>query len=109
MNTSLTAHMSPATLTALRRASVRATLAPSVHNTQPWQFVLDGPQLDLYADPSRQLGVVDPYGRELLMSCGCALLNARAALAADGLGIHVARFPDPTDPTPSDPEVPCHA
>lgn len=26
--------------TALRRAAVRATLAPSVHNTQPWRFVL---------------------------------------------------------------------
>jgi DNA-binding NarL/FixJ family response regulator len=26
---------------ALRRAAVRATLAPSVHNTQPWRFVLE--------------------------------------------------------------------
>jgi hypothetical protein len=35
---------------ALRRAAVRATLAPSVHSTQPWRFVIGRDVLELYAD-----------------------------------------------------------
>jgi hypothetical protein len=83
---------------ALRRAAVRATLAPSVHNTQPWHFVLRDNTLDVYADRSRQLLVLDPRGRQLVISCGCALFNARTSLAASGLTVRVERFPDPNDP-----------
>lgn len=83
---------------ALRRAAVRATLAPSVHNTQPWRFALDHNRLDLYADPSRQLRVLDPTGRQLTVSCGCAVFNARVALAAAGVEVRVERFPDPDRP-----------
>lgn len=67
------------------RAVVRAaSLAPSIHNTQPWRWVRAGGGLDLYADPGRQLTVADPAARQLLLSCGAALLNAR--LAIRGLG-----------------------
>src|ERR1700761_558817 len=83
---------------ALRQAAVRATLAPSVHNTQPWRLVIDGPVLSIRADRSRQLRVLDPTGRQLVLSCGCALFNARVALAAAGLDARVERFPDPGDP-----------
>ena len=39
-----------------RRAVVRATLAPSVHNTQPWRFAADGgPRISLHADVERRL------------------------------------------------------
>jgi len=79
--------------TALRRAAVRATLAPSVHNTQPWRFHLRRDVLDICADRTRQLSVLDPTGRQLIISCGCALFNARASLAADGTHITVQRFP----------------
>lgn len=79
--------------TALRRAAVRATLAPSVHNTQPWRFHLRRDALDIYADRSRQLNVLDPTGRQLILSCGCALFNARASLAADNARVTVQRFP----------------
>ncbi len=82
----------------LRRAAVRATLAPSVHNTQPWRFVIGHGTLDIHADSSRQLQVLDPSGRQLTISCGCALLNARASLAADGYGATVRRLPDVADP-----------
>ena len=44
----------------LRRAAIRATLAPSVHNTQPWRFVVRGDGLDMLADWSRRLTVLDP-------------------------------------------------
>jgi nitroreductase len=38
---------------ALRRAVVRATRAPSVHNTQPWRFVLTPDALEVWADWTR--------------------------------------------------------
>jgi len=82
-------------LTALRRAAVRATLAPSVHNTQPWRMHLAEDRLDLFADLSRQLLVLDPTGRQLFISCGCALMNARVAVAGAGAGLVVRRFPNP--------------
>jgi nitroreductase len=77
----------------LRRAVARATLAPSVHNTQPWRFVIRGETLEIHADRSRQLHVLDPTGRHMTISCGCALFNARVALAASGYEVTVDRFP----------------
>jgi hypothetical protein len=80
------------------RAAVRASLAPSVHNTQPWRYAVSRGSLELYADQTRRLRVLDPRGRQLVISCGCALLNARVALAAAGYDAHVQRFPDTTRP-----------
>ena len=77
---------------------VRATLAPSVHNTQPWRFVLRPGVLDVYADRSRQLLVLDPTGRQLHLSIGCAAFNARVSLAASGTSPAVRRLPDPAQP-----------
>jgi nitroreductase len=78
--------------TALRRAAVRATLAPSVHNTQPWSLRLTKDDaLQVHADLSRQLRVLDPNSRQLTISCGSALFNARVSLAGDGIGAQVHR------------------
>jgi hypothetical protein len=82
----------------LTSAVADAALAPSVHNTQPWRFVIEDGSLHLYSDPSRRLPVMDPSGRQLLISCGCALLNVRASVAADGYTGHVTRFPNPSEP-----------
>ena len=79
----------------LRRAAVRATLAPSVHNTQPWRLHITGGRLDVCADPSRRLRVLDPLGRQLLISCGCAVMNARVSVAASGAAAAVQRPPHP--------------
>lgn len=76
---------------ALQRAAVRATLAPSVHNTQPWRFVIGDEVLVIHADLSRQLHVLDPTCRQLIISCGCAVFNARVSLAADGYAAEVER------------------
>jgi hypothetical protein len=84
---------------ALRRAAVRATLAPSVHNTQPWRLELRPNELRLFADETRRLRVLDPTGRQMTISCGCALLNARVALAAAGYESVVERLPDPGNPS----------
>ncbi|MEP7178385.1 MAG: hypothetical protein ABI775_04815, partial [Pseudonocardiales bacterium] len=79
---------------ALRAAAQRAILAPSVHNTQPWRFVIDSGRLEIYADRARLLTVLDPTGRQLHLSIGCALLNARVSLAASGYPSRVLRLPD---------------
>jgi nitroreductase len=83
---------------ALEEAVDRGRLAPSVHNTQPWTFVLFPDRVELRADRTRQLPVLDPHGRELVLSIGAALLNVRAALAARRFAADVARLPSPDDP-----------
>ena len=79
---------------ALRRAAARAALAPSVHNTQPWRFVVDHSELEIYADYARQLRVLDPTCRQLIISCGCALFNTRVSLAHQQYDAHVKILPD---------------
>jgi nitroreductase len=75
-----------------------AVLAPSGHNTQPWLFKIDGGAVELYADRSRALPVVDPDDRELTSSCGAALLHLRVALRHFGYMGTINPFPDPEDP-----------
>ncbi len=80
-----------------RRIVELACGAPSVHNTQPWLWRVGPTRIDLFADRSRQLTVADPTGRNLVMSCGAALHQARVAAAALGLAAEVVRLPDPDD------------
>jgi acetolactate synthase regulatory subunit len=79
---------------ALRRAAIRGTRAPSIHNTQPWRFELQHGHLDIVADRSRQLEILDPTGRQLTISIGCALFNARVSLAATQVNPVIARLPE---------------
>jgi hypothetical protein len=76
-----------------------AIWAPSVHNTQPWWFAARGAELALHADPRRQLGVADPAGREMLISCGAALFTAKLALRSLGFVAETRVLPDPADPS----------
>ncbi len=78
----------------LRKAVVLAAQAASVANTQPWHFEISPNHVDVYADRSVQLGALDPVGRQLVMSVGCALFNARVAIAAAGGGAKVILFPE---------------
>jgi nitroreductase len=57
-----------------------AVLAPSRHNAQPWLFKVDGDTVELYADRSRSLPVMDPDDRELTIGCGAALANLIIAI-----------------------------
>lgn len=82
----------------LRFALRYAVLAPSSHNTQPWRFLVDGDTVALCADRLRALPVADPYDRELVISCGAALMNLRIALAHLGLPYAITLFPSPDDP-----------
>src|SRR6266545_2243593 len=57
-----------------------AVAAPSLHNSQPWRFRIRNGGVDVYADRTRQLEVIDPSGRELLISVGAAVFNLRVAI-----------------------------
>ncbi|WP_199434654.1 Acg family FMN-binding oxidoreductase [Qaidamihabitans albus] len=72
--------------------------APSVHNSQPWQWRIGGRTLHLYADPRRRLREADPDGHDLVLSCGAALHHLRVAFAALGWRTDVHRLPNPAEP-----------
>ena len=91
----------PGPLTAAEVAAyvvAAAVWAPSVHNTQPWWFSVAGQEMSLYADAGRQLGVADPRGREMMISCGAALFTARLALRSLGYIPETSVLPDPGRP-----------
>ena len=77
-----------------------ASRAPSVHNTQPWRWRVDGASLHLYSDAGRQLPNIDPDGRDLMLSCGAALHHCVVAFAAVGWLSKVTRLPNPGRPQP---------
>ncbi|MGX6607089.1 Acg family FMN-binding oxidoreductase [Micromonosporaceae bacterium Da 78-11] len=83
---------------ALKDAATAAGSAPSILNTQPWQWQVHGDELELSVDRRRTLEVTDPDGRAAILSCGVALHHARVSLAADGWHTTVTRFPDSAQP-----------
>jgi nitroreductase len=74
-----------------------ACRAPSLHNSQPWQWVFKAGQLRLFLDPSRVTDT-DRSAREALISCGAALDHLRVAMAVASWQSHVERFPDAQNP-----------
>ncbi|MEV0220386.1 nitroreductase family protein [Streptomyces sp. NPDC050704] len=77
-----------------------AVAAPSIHNTQPWRFRLDPDTvtLEIRAVAERGLRHIDPTGRALHLSAGCALLNLRVAVAHFGWGPVTRLLPRPDEP-----------
>lgn len=82
----------------IRDAVMLAGRAPSLHNSQPWRWVVDGARLQLWADTSRLMYATDPTGRELTLSCGAVLDHLRVAMAAAGWDSATERLPDPSEP-----------
>lgn len=75
-----------------------ATAAPSLHNSQPWRFRCRDGGVDVYADRRRQLQLIDPVGRGLLMSIGAAVFNLRLAMHSRSWVPAIQVFPDVHDP-----------
>ncbi|HEX6931069.1 MAG TPA: hypothetical protein VF162_02915 [Streptosporangiaceae bacterium] len=74
-----------------------AARAPSILNTQPWQFRVTPATIELFADPDRKLSS-DMTGREMVISCGAALYGLRLAIRAIGYQPVVRLLPDPMQP-----------
>jgi nitroreductase len=75
-----------------------AVLAANAHNAQPWLFAVTPDRIDLFADPTRTLGAMDPLLREMHISLGCALENLVLAGPPNGLAPTVTLLPAPADP-----------
>lgn len=75
-----------------------AGLAPSMHNTQPWRFEINGPVIDVILDEERTLPAEDRSGRMILIGLGAATFNLRVAAAMLGYESTFATEPDPDRP-----------
>jgi len=82
----------------IRAAVATACRAPSLHNSQPWQWRLVGDRLDLHAEATRAVPVADPLGRQMVISCGTVLNHFEVAITGYGVAAVVERLPDPADP-----------
>lgn len=82
----------------IRDAVMLASRAPSLHNSQPWRWVVEDTRMHLWADPRRMMPATDRTGRELTLSCGAVLDHLRVAMAAAGWESDTERLPDPSEP-----------
>jgi nitroreductase len=72
--------------------------APSMHNTQPWRFEINGPVIDVLLDADRTLPAADPGNRFIRVGLGAAAFNLRVAAAMLGHETTIAIDPDPATP-----------
>ncbi|SEC65511.1 Nitroreductase family protein [Amycolatopsis tolypomycina] len=82
----MTAALTTEQIGVLARAVSRA---PSVHNSQPWQLLIRGTEVDLIERREVELRRHDPLGRDRVLSCGAALTNLELAVRALGRDCHV--------------------
>jgi hypothetical protein len=82
----------------LVRAVEAAIRAPSLHNSQPWQFRLRDGAVEVLLDPERRLEFADHSGWGARLAGGAAVYNARLALTELGLPPQVRLHPDPGEP-----------
>ncbi len=74
-----------------------ACRAPSLHNSQPWRWILEDATLHLFADRARFLNRDMSTDRGVILSCGVVLDHLQVAAAAAGWACTVERLPDPHD------------
>jgi hypothetical protein len=74
-----------------------AVAAPSMHNTQPWRFDVQGHVIDVYLDGTRTLPAEDPTGRAMRISAGAATFNLRCAAESLGYGTWFGLAPYPRE------------
>ncbi len=66
----------------------RANLAPSSHGTAPWIFKVEPSVAVVSPDLSRQLPISDPTGRQMYLSLGTAVANAKITANYYGFRVH---------------------
>ena len=76
-----------------------AILSANPHNSQPWRFRISPSAIDVFADPNRNIGNMDPYRREQHIGLGCSLENLLIAAQAKGYDPRLAVLPNAGDPT----------
>jgi nitroreductase len=76
-----------------------AVLSANPHNSQPWRFRIFASAIDMFIDPSRNIGNMDPYRREQHIGLGCSLENLLIAAQAKGYDPRLTVLPDAGDPT----------
>jgi len=81
----------------IKDAVILACRAPSLHNSQPWRWILEGNRLQLFVKLDRVVRRTDRSGREALISGGVVLDHLRVAMAAAGWRATVERFPNPNN------------
>jgi nitroreductase len=82
----------------VQAALMLAVRAPSVHNSQPWQWRVGERSVHLYANPDLRLPHTDPDARDLMLSCGATLNHCQVAFASLGWQSKTHRFPNPSEP-----------
>lgn len=82
-------------ITVIKNALTVACRAPSIHNSQPWHWVLNGSELQLFVDRIRWVDIADQSGREAILSCGAVLDHLRVAMTSAGWEPRISRFPNP--------------
>ena len=75
-----------------------AVAAPSMHNTQPWRFEVQGHVIDVFLDDSRTLPAEDPTGRAMRIAAGAATFNLRCAAESLGYRTWFGLAPNPEEP-----------
>jgi hypothetical protein len=85
-------------LEVIKRAIRLACRAPSLHNSQPWRWEVEGNRVHLYLDRNRILYATDRAGREAIISCGAVLDHFRVAMAAAGWTADIDRLPTANHP-----------
>lgn len=84
--------------TTMRAVLELACRAPSLHNSQPWRWRIGPRSVRLYSDRTRLPEVLDPEGRNVVISCGAALHLARLGFAAKAWRVRTQRLPNPDEP-----------
>jgi hypothetical protein len=85
--------------TPAERIVAAGILASNPHNSQPWLFRISESMIDLFAMSERQIGVIDPFRREMYIGLGCAVENVRLAAEAEGFTPDIRLMPDLTTDT----------
>jgi hypothetical protein len=92
----------------IKHAVQLACRAPSLHNSQPWRWEVDGARVHLFLDRNRVLHSTDRAAREAVISCGVVLDHFRVAMAAAGWMVNIERFQAPRIPITSHLSISLH-